>query len=71
MVVAPAVVETILLMPVVTPMMTKRSLWMILTSTGIPLIIGPSATIVTVLMTSVLSMLGASHPWSQTGRRSN
>jgi hypothetical protein len=65
---APAAVETIPLMPVVTLMTTKRSLWM---TPGIPLIVVPSATIVTILTTSVLNMLGASHPWSPTGRRSN
>jgi hypothetical protein len=31
----------------------------------------PSAMIVTILMTSVPNMLGTSHPWSPTGRRSN
>jgi hypothetical protein len=70
-VVAPAVVETIPLMPVVTLTMMKRSLWMILTSTEIPLIIVPLAMIITILMTSVLNMLVTSRPWSQTGRRSN
>jgi hypothetical protein len=63
-----AVVETIPLMPVVTLTTMKRSQWM---TPGIPLIIVPSATIVTVLTTSVPNMLGASHPWSPTGRRSN
>jgi hypothetical protein len=59
-VVAPAVVETIPLMPVVALTTTKRSLWM---TPGIPLIVAPSAMIVTVLTTSVPNMLGASHPW--------